>query len=739
MTGDELKLDGSQTISHQASYAHRSRSGHLPLRMIFILAVIGQLISAVGLVGYLSFRNGQKAVNDLAFQLRREVTARIERELHGYFATPHEINRLNADAFARGELDVIGASQGESQFYQQMVVAPTVAFVYCGSERGGEFFGVLRSPQDGSLQLSYGNQSNKYLRSYYSMDVAGDRVFFLRQATRPFDARQRPWYKRAMTVERPVWTDVYIAFTTGLPNITAALPVYDRSGRRLLGVCATDVVLPEEFRTFLRDLEIGKNGQAFVIDRQGNLISDSTNEPLMTGEDENAKLLPATASKAPLVRETAQYLLNQVGSFQSITQSQQLEFYRAGQRQFLQVVPFRDRYGLDWLIVVVVPESDFMGQINTNTKNTVLLCLVTVGLAIAIGILTSRWITRPILRVSHASNQLAQGNLDQYVEPSPIAEINTLAGSFNTMSGQLKQSFDALRQSEAINRAFVTTIPDLMIRVKGDGTYLDIIGGDRLRRIYDINHLNVGSTVQASLPPDLAKLRMHYIQQALATGELQVYEHRITLDGRTQDEEVRVLVMAADEVLIMVRDITDRKQAEDALRIAEENYRSIFENALEGIFQSSPAGRFINVNPALAKIYGYDSPMEMIESITNIGKQIYVDPEKRIEFRKLLARHGTVKDFEYRCYCKDSSIIWTQIDARAVRDSNGSVLYYEGIVQDITDRKHREDELRRQLEELKIEIDQKKRETEVITLTESSYFREVQQEIANVNLDEFWS
>ncbi len=176
MTGDKLKLDDSQKTSHQVFHARRRPSGHLPLRIIFILAVIGQLIGAVGLVGYLSFRNGQKAVNDLAFQLRQEVTARIERELHGYFATPHEINRLNADAFARGELDVIGASQGESQFYQQMVVAPTVAFVYCGSERGGEFFGVLRSPQDGSFQLSYGNQGNKYLRSYYSMDVAGDRL-----------------------------------------------------------------------------------------------------------------------------------------------------------------------------------------------------------------------------------------------------------------------------------------------------------------------------------------------------------------------------------------------------------------------------------------------------------------------------------------------------------------------------------------------------------------------------------
>ncbi|XPM54834.2 MAG: PAS domain-containing protein [Leptolyngbya sp. IPPAS B-1204] len=232
---------------------------------------------------------------------------------------------------------------------------------------------------------------------------------------------------------------------------------------------------------------------------------------------------------------------------------------------------------------------------------------------------------------------------------------------------------------------------------------------------------------------------MHHIRQALTTGELQVYEQRITIDAQPQDEEVRILVMGDDEVLIMVRDITDRKRAEEALRIAEENYRSIFENALEGIFQSSPGGQFINANSALAKIYGYDSPAEMMASITNIGEQLYVDPEKRAEFRKLLEQQDAVKDFQYRCYCKDGSIIWIQIDARAVKDNDGRVLYYEGIVQDITERKRREDELRRQLEELKIEIDQKKREKEVATLTESSYFQEVQQEMAEVNLDEFWS
>jgi PAS domain S-box-containing protein len=133
-------------------------------------------------------------------------------------------------------------------------------------------------------------------------------------------------------------------------------------------------------------------------------------------------------------------------------------------------------------------------------------------------------------------------------------------------------------------------------------------------------------------------------------------------------------------------DITDRKLAEESLRIAEEGYRSIFENALEGIFQSSPEGKFIKANPALAKIYGYDSPAEMMASITNIGEQLYVDPEKRVEFRERLHNQDSVKDFEYRCYCKDGSIIWTQIDARVIKDSEGKVLYYEGLVQDITAR-----------------------------------------------------
>ncbi|WP_084555171.1 PAS domain-containing protein [[Phormidium ambiguum] IAM M-71] len=303
-----------------------------------------------------------------------------------------------------------------------------------------------------------------------------------------------------------------------------------------------------------------------------------------------------------------------------------------------------------------------------------------------------------------------------------------------------KQAEEALKQSESTTRALIEAIPDLLLRVRGDGVYLDdAIGAGRVKRFSGDNIALNTTTVYDSLPPAQAQQRMDTIKLALETKTLQMYEQQLLIDGQLIDEEVRVIVTGENEVLVMVRDITDRKRAEAALRIAEENYRSIFENALEGIFQSSPEGRFLKVNSAMAEIYGYDSPQEMIETIKDIGRQIYVDPLDQAEFQRLLEENDRINDFEYRVYQKDGSVIWIQEDTRAVRDHQGQLLYYEGMIQDITDRKNREDDLRRQLEELKIEIDHKKREKEVAMLTGSSYFQEVQQEIAEVNLEEFWS
>ncbi len=145
------------------------------------------------------------------------------------------------------------------------------------------------------------------------------------------------------------------------------------------------------------------------------------------------------------------------------------------------------------------------------------------------------------------------------------------------------------------------------------------------------------------------------------------------------------------------KEFSTRRELESAyeqLEVAEAKYRSIFENAGEGIFQSTPDGRYITANPALARIYGCDSPEEVTGKFTDIERQLYVDPVRRNEFLRSIEESGTVSDFESQIYRSDGSIVWISEKARAVRDRSGSVLYYEGLIEDITQRKQAQESLR---------------------------------------------
>ncbi|MEG4108815.1 PAS domain-containing sensor histidine kinase [Microcoleus sp. S13_C5] len=145
------------------------------------------------------------------------------------------------------------------------------------------------------------------------------------------------------------------------------------------------------------------------------------------------------------------------------------------------------------------------------------------------------------------------------------------------------------------------------------------------------------------------------------------------------------------------KEFSTRRELESAyqqLEVAEAKYRSIFENAGEGIFQSTPDGRYITANPALARIYGCDSPEEVTAKFTDIERQLYVDPARRNEFLRLIEESGTVSDFESKIYRCDGSIVWISEKARAVRDSSGAVLYYEGLIEDVTQRKQAQESLR---------------------------------------------
>jgi sigma-B regulation protein RsbU (phosphoserine phosphatase) len=143
-----------------------------------------------------------------------------------------------------------------------------------------------------------------------------------------------------------------------------------------------------------------------------------------------------------------------------------------------------------------------------------------------------------------------------------------------------------------------------------------------------------------------------------------------------------------------IRYAIERKRVEVALVQTQETYRNIFENTVEGIFQTTPDGRYISANKALARIYGYASAPELIASVTDIGRTLYVDPARRAHFIELMEKHDVVTDFESQVYQKDGTIIWISENVRAVRDASGRLEFYEGTVENITDRKRSEQKVR---------------------------------------------
>jgi PAS domain S-box-containing protein len=255
----------------------------------------------------------------------------------------------------------------------------------------------------------------------------------------------------------------------------------------------------------------------------------------------------------------------------------------------------------------------------------------------------------------------------------------------------------ALHQSEEKFRLAFQTSPDsINFNRLSDGMYLDINEG--FTKLTGYTHAEaVGRTsVDLNIWYD-SKDRERLVQALMGHGYVENFESRF----RRKNGQIgiglmsaRILNMNGERVILSItRDITDRKIMEEALQKSEEQYRSIFENAIEGFFQSTPEGRFIRVNRAFAKMCGYASPEEMVSAIRDIGEQHYGCRKDRERFLALLNEKGAVESFEHTARRKDGTAFWVSVSARVVRDSNHQILYYEGSHVDIDERKRAEGRL----------------------------------------------
>ncbi|MFB8797193.1 MAG: PAS domain S-box protein [Microcoleus sp.] len=872
-------------------------SPKMSLRLVLLVPLVVQISVAVGVTGWLSFRNGQKAVNDLATRLSLEVAARTKENFQSFGDVSHLFLQMNTAAIASGNLDPEDFGNLERYFWNQTKLSDRMTTIYYGDEQGR--FLLLKREAENLVYIR--DESTAPDRQIYRLDSQGNRTELIK--TVPYDPRTRPWYTTAKQSGKPTWSPIYVFTAPPVLGITPVTPIYNQTGS-LQGVLAIDLTL-SQISDFLKRIKISQSGQVFAIERSGEIVASSTEELPFVTEGDGQKRLLATDSKNLLIRSAATYLQNRFGSFAQIDSQGQFTFDLDGKRQFITVAPLRDGRGLDWLIVVAIPEADFMEQINANTRTTILMCFFAFILAIGLGIITSRWVSQPITRLLEASKALTKmsessdftsAELDGEIEVQGVNELGVLAQSFNQMARQLRSSFVALEQTnsnlenrvaertaslkaaEAELRALFAAMSELIVVLDASGRYLKV-APTNLSLLYKPPEELIGKTLSEMFPPATADRFLHCIQSALDTKQTVSIEYTLPIGDREicfaasisplseesviwvarditeykRDESARlerqkqllkqntVLVelarnkrlyrgdlqvalreineaavytlqteragawlydesrsklqcldqfhrstgrhsqgveiaaadypayfkaleedrtIAADDALSDTRtrefaksyfvesgttstldapirlggqtvgvicieqiagtrnwtveeqnfaasladlvslaiEASERERTEIALRQAEQKYRSIFENAVEGIFQTTPEGHFLSVNPALARIYGYSTPEELTSNLTKIRQQAYVNPQRQEEFMGAINKTGEVSGFESEVYRADGYVIWISESARAVRDEDGKTLYYEGSIEDISDRKVFESALKLALE-----------------------------------------
>jgi hypothetical protein len=284
----------------------------LPLQLVLVVPFVLQIFAAVGLVGYLSFKNGQSAVNDLAEQLLDRTSDVVNERLKSYLAIPQTLNQINADVIRRGMLNVRDREAVGKYFWDQMQ-AYDLTYIGIGLTTG-EGLGAAR--YDGkTITVEDWTATPPNNVTNYAVDNQGNRTQV--NDRWDWDNSKEPWYTEPIAAGKPIWAKIYgLNLPTPYIAASASRPVYD-SQNRLLGMIAADIHLLK-LSDFLRSLEISQSGQVFIMERDGTLIANSGKEKPFILVQKDIQRLRAIESPNPIVQSIAKYVQTSKG-FQSIT------------------------------------------------------------------------------------------------------------------------------------------------------------------------------------------------------------------------------------------------------------------------------------------------------------------------------------------------------------------------------------------------------------------------------------
>jgi diguanylate cyclase (GGDEF)-like protein/PAS domain S-box-containing protein len=575
------------------------------MQSVFLIPILLLVLFVSGFVGAISYWNGQNAINKVASQLRSEITARIQDQVHQFLEIPHQINQTTAFLMRKFSLDTHTTMDLEEFFWNQVQIYPNVTSIYFGSRDGG----IAGSGRETTGGFLYTYHTEDLLPGTFEKYSADEFAFHqvLLTSVPGFDVRKRPWYLDAIIKAEPTWSGIYSPITGQDMAIAATLPVYDDEDN-LLGVASVDIFLAK-VEQFLKELQIDFSGQSFIIERSGLLVATSVGEPLLKDPEGggSSRRLSVLESENPITRQAADALIQHFGDFYAVSGEYQLEFKSGGQRQFLQVLPLQDPHGIDWLIVVVIPEAVFMEQIQQNNRVTIALIFLSIVVVIIFIVFIVRRMTNPILKFHEAAQSISAGNWEHAIPvDSSITEIRELGQSFSEMSQKLQLSMsnlnteieermaveETLRESEERYRTLMENVPAAVFRSTPQGEILTC--NSTFLRMFGYSEEELLKQIKTELLYAQSDDRQAYLKKLTEDGGVTNYEVLFRRKNGALFWGLETSVCFADltgriiHVDGTIVDITDRKMAEDTMRFMATHdmltklpNRSLFDDRLE--------------------------------------------------------------------------------------------------------------------------------------------------------------
>jgi diguanylate cyclase (GGDEF)-like protein len=682
------------------------------------LAVVLPLLGVAGGLGYLAWQRQQRSVRELSQQVSTQLSDRVGEVLEATLALPPLVTQWLVQDLEAGTIDVRGEKlQALDRYFLQrsQMLQDQIRFIYVGTEQG-QLIGIepLQSSKTPSALVTIVDATTQGSTVSYTLNANGQRVRTTEVVSK-YDPRDRPWYRTGMSRKTLGWGEPYALVRSGQADLSVATIQPFSSAGKLQGVVAVGLSLSELSHTLQR--AFGDVEHVFILDPQGFLVASSTPQPLAYQTQTQVQRILATDSKETLLRETSQAVQQQLGE---LVRPHPYAFRAeiAGQAQWVQVSPWRDRQGLDWRIVTVVPETQLTRSLPGLPWGQMLgvggiILLGGVGLA---GLL-ARWIAAQTQPLNQSIQSLLQGQL----QPT---EIDRRSDDFGQLARSLTQLAErwqtSLKQVQTLNTALsnhqqlshlLDTLPVgvMMVNHEGYCVYLNTTGrillGIKKVPPIPLERMTVAYQIYRAGTSDLYPTDDLPVVQALQGKSV----YRDDLEVRRRQMRIPLEVRATPVLdrqghviysLQTLQNVSARKQAEAALRQSEARLRRLTDNVPGVIYRYAlypdGSGLFLYISPQVQALYEL-APQVVLQDAQQLWSLLSPQDLDTLQQQAVTAETTQQSwSLEYAIRTASGQTKWIQTYAApdpAPPDApspDQPVLIWDGVFLDITERKQAE-------------------------------------------------